>query len=37
MFYYKVDGNKIFKYEVSYDLEIVKYQKDLEAFASRSS
>lgn len=24
MFYYKVDGNKIFKYEVSYDLEIVK-------------
>ena len=30
MFYYKVDGNKIFKYEVSYDLEIIKkLQKDL--------
>ena len=29
MFYYKVDGNKIFKYEVSYDLEIIKkLQKD---------
>lgn len=30
MFYYKVDGDKIFKYEVSYDLEIVKkLQNDL--------